>query len=77
MIYLDFVRKSLRASRILLTPPLPYHGVNGGDQGVPLLVDDEEDVTVEYRPHQPNTGLEWPQLGKLVLISRWLKFSKN
>lgn len=43
---------------------------------MPLLVDDEEDVAVESGPHEPNTGLEWPELGKLVIKSRRCEFSK-
>ena len=46
---------------------LPDHGIDGGDEGVPLSVEDVEDVAVESGAHYPHAGQKRPELGELVL----------
>ena len=46
---------------------LPDHGVDGGDEGVSLSVEDVEDVGVESGAHHTHTRQQGPHRGQLVL----------
>ena len=43
---------------------LHEHGVDGGQEAGPLLVEEEEDEHVEAGPHQAHAGLDQPQWGE-------------
>ena len=56
---------------------LPDHGVDGGDEGVSLSVEDVEDVAVESGPHRPHAGQQRPELGEYVLALHTSKLSSR
>ena len=43
---------------------LHEHGVDGGQEAGPLLVEEEEDERIEAGPHQAHAGLDQPQRGE-------------